>query len=294
MHKVSSPYYPPRARWYSGLLNAGSHLRRGLALDYVHLPPGVSLGDLVAGCLVPGWAFQKRAPLLWGRAALLCSVLLLAAFFVWLGRPAGNVTFGLLLSLHSTGLVFLIEPWLVGERLRVRIAASCAAMILLTLLLYAPARSLMESSWLLPLQANGRVVIVRRLASAGGVQRGDWIAYSLSEGSGQNIVTLNGYGLGPVLALAGDRVRFSRGGCEVNGVAQPRLAHMPATGEVVVPQKHWFIWPDFDIRGGHGFVPETELSATMLQLATISEEQFLGKPFKRWFGRRNAPERSAP
>src|SRR5262245_51715271 len=196
MDKFSSPYYPPRARWYSGWVNAGSHLRRALALDHVHLPAGVSLGEFVAGFFLPGWAFWKSTPRCWGRAALWCSAVLLATFFVRLGRPAGNVAFGLLLSLHSTGLVLLCEPWLRGARLRVRMAASCAAMMLLTVLLYAPARHLIQSRWLVPLQVKGRVVIVHRLASAGGVQRGDWLAYSLSEGgSGHNIVTLDGFGL---------------------------------------------------------------------------------------------------
>ena len=60
---------------------------------------------------------------------------------------------------------------------------------------------------------------------------------------------------------------------------------MPETGELIVPEKHWFVWPDFAI-SGHGNVAEAALSAALLPMATVSEDQFAGKPFKRWFWRR--------
>ena len=82
-----------------------------------------------------------------------------------------------------------------------------------------------------------------------------------------------------------DRVRFSKAAFEVNGAGQPRLAHMPETGELIMAEKHWFAWPDFAITG-HGNVAEAGVSAALLRMATISEQQFAGKPFKRWFWRR--------
>jgi hypothetical protein len=59
---------------------------------------------------------------------------------------------------------------------------------------------------------------------------------------------------------------------------------MPVAGAWTVPEKHWFVWPELGI-GGHG-MPRADLSATLLEMGTISEEQFIGKPFKRWFWRR--------
>ena len=44
MARVSSPYYPPRARSYSRLLSVGSVIRRHLVLDRIRLPEGPSLG----------------------------------------------------------------------------------------------------------------------------------------------------------------------------------------------------------------------------------------------------------
>ena len=71
-----------------------------------------------------------------------------------------------------------------------------------------------------------------------------------------------------------------------NGVPQTRLAYMPGAGEVVVPENNWFLWPNYAISGGHREVAEATLSAILLQRATVAQEQFIGTPYRRWFGRR--------
>jgi hypothetical protein len=94
-----------------------------------------------------------------------------------------------------------------------------------------------------------------------------------------------GLEFGRVQAVAGDTVRFSENVFSVNGRSLPRLPHMPTSGEVLVPEKHWFIWPELGITG-HGNIGEGSLSSAMLHLANVSEEQYLGKPFNHWFWRR--------
>ena len=63
-----------------------------------------------------------------------------------------------------------------------------------------------------------------------------------------------------MLAVAGDTVRFTTNVFFINGQPAPRLPHMPDTGEVQVPEKHWFIWPNLDI-SGHGNVGEDRISS---------------------------------
>jgi len=286
MSKFSSPYYPPRARWFGKVFTISDSTRRRLALDRIRLPPHVTFGQFLLSLLVPGYAFWARAPRPWGTAALVAAAVLMLTFFVGLGQSFGNAAFGLLISLHSTGIVYLLEPTLAGRRLRFRILVSCAAMIALYMLLYSPVRNFVQNHWLLPLRIRDRVVVVQRSSIITGIHRGDWIAYSLSEHFGGHILAISGFGLGPVLATEGDRIRFTEPAYEVNGLRYSPLPHMPTNGEVIIPEKTWFIWPDFDISGGHGYVPEAELSATLLRLATLQEEQFVGKPLRRWFGRR--------
>jgi hypothetical protein len=257
-----------------------------LALDRIRLPPHVSFGEFFVSLIVPGYAFWARAGRHWGIAALVSSAVLLSTFFIALGYSIGNVAFGLLLSLHSTGVVYLLEPSLAGRRLRFRILVSCAAMAVLYIFIYGPARSFVENHWLLPLRIRDRVVVVQRLTSAHRIHRGDWIAYSLSEHTGDHIIAMGGFGFGEVLAGGGDHVQFTETACEINGVTRPLLPHMPTSGEIVIAEKSWFIWPDINIGGGHGYVGGTAISATLLQMATVEEQQFVGKPFKRWFGRR--------
>lgn len=285
MAKSASPYYPPRARWYSPLLDLGSAVRRRLALDRVRLPPGPSVFGVVGSLLVPGLGFWLRGPRWLGNLALAACLFLVLLFFVGIGYPAGNIAFGLLLSIHGTSLIYLIEPWLTDARFRTRLIASMALLVGLGGLVYMPARNWMENRWLAPLRVNDRVVVVRKYATPPTVQRNDLIAYSLPGNNAYGAYVAAGFGFGPVLAVGGDRVRFTRAALEVNGVPQPRLANMPETGELTVPEKHWFIWPELAI-SGHGNVPAGTLTTTLMQMATISEAQFAGKPFKRWFWRR--------
>lgn len=286
MSKYASPYYPPRAKWYSPLFHLGNAVRRRAHLDRLQLPTGISLGAILKSAWWPGIGFCVRGEKLIGTVVICASVLLAGIFIVWLGYPAANVAFGLLLSAHVTSLVFLCGPWLAGVRLRVRIGFTLAVLLGIGLFVYAPLRNLFQANCLMPLRTKGRVVVVQRMASANSIQRGDWIAYTLPSDRGMTGVRIQeGLALGPVLAAEGDQVQFMTNGFAINGVLRAPLPHMPQGGELVVPEKHWFVWPDLAINV-YGNVGEGPISATMLQLAIISESEFIGKPFKRWFGRR--------
>ena len=232
MDRVSSSYYPPRARWYSPLLSLASGVRRHLALDRIRLPTGVPFFRALASLLVPGLGFYLRGPRLWGKVAMGFAALMALVFIVGLGYPIGNVAFGLLISTHVSSVLYVFEPWLAGERFRTRLLFSFVLLVLLGALVYMPVRNLIQERWLMPLQVKGRVVVVQRVANAATLSRGAWIAYTIAGGSGQGLYAREGFGLGPVLALPGDRVRFTKSALEVNGVPQPRLDIHAADGRV--------------------------------------------------------------
>jgi hypothetical protein len=285
MSHVTSSYYPPRARWYSPLLLLAAGLQRHLALDRIRMPTGVPFFRAVASLGVPGLGFYLRGPRLWGLAAMGFAALMALVFIVGLGYLVGNVAFGLLLSTHVSSVIYVFDPWLAGARFRVRLSFSFILLFVLGALVYMPVRNLIQEQWLMPLRVKGRVVIVQRVAMPSALPRGAWIAYTTDSARGQGLYALDGFGLGPVLAVPGDRVRFTKAALEVNGVPQPLQDYMPQVGEWVVPQKHWFVWPEVAI-SGHGNMPADVISTTLLQMGTIPEYRFVGRPFKRWFGRR--------
>jgi len=292
MNRIVSPYYPPRARWYSRVFGIWHTLQRRMGLDRLQLPEGISAAAFIVSLLVPGLAFTVRRERLIGRAILLGYGLLALVFLVGLGYPVANVAFGLMLSAHVTSILFLLNPWLAEARFASRIATSLILLLLVGGGVYAPLREGLQTSFLMPLRIKENVVIVRTFSSPRSIQRGDRIVYSLETFSGGDahreggaVWAKAGFGLGPVLAVAGDRIRFMPEVFEVNGVSRQSLPHMPKTGEAVVPEKSWFIWPEVAM-SGNGNAQESVISTTMLQMANVAETQFIGKPFKRWFWRR--------
>jgi len=290
--KMSSPYYPRRARWYSRFFYLGLATRHRLALDRIRLPKEITVGGIILGFLIPGLAVYIRGPRFWGKIALSACALLFLFFIVWLGYPFGNYAFGLMLSIHASGFVYYCSPVLLEKDSFFRILFTLAILLGLGLLFYAPMRSIIQNRWAMPLRRNGHVVIVGKSALVGSVKRGDWVMYSLrgfsagnAHGGGGAVWVQEGFGWGPVLAMAGDRVSFTTNSFAVNGLGRPLLPHMPESGELIVPEKQWFIWPELGI-SGHGNTSEANISATMLRLATVPENQFVGKPFKRWFWRK--------
>ncbi len=285
-----SRYYPPRQRWHGRFFYWGLAIRHRLALDRIQLPEKITIGGIIPGILIPGLAVYIRGPRLWGKLALSACAFLFLSFFVWLGYPAGNDAFGLLISMHVTGLVYYFSPALRNEDFWHRLLLTIAVLLGLGLFFYAPLRGTIENRWAMPLRANGHVIVVQRNASARGIKRGDWMAYTLSGQLLSNhgyefIYHRNGMALGPVLAASGDRVEFSAKTFSVNGTPHSRLSHMPASGSLVVPENHWFIWPNLDISGNWN-VGEANISSVMLQMANVSEGQFVGRPFQRWFWRK--------
>src|SRR5262245_44804548 len=214
-------------------------------------------------------------------------------FFVMLGYILGNFGYGLMVGAHASSLLFLQSRWLRNQcRFGFRLAIAIVTLLVLWRIIYAPFIELARTHWWMPLQVRGHVVIVQRSVSVDAIRRGDVVAYSAGESSrgtahgvGGAVYVQAGLGCAEVLAVGGDRVKFLSDGFEVNGRKQPLLADMPQSGELIVPEKHWFIWPQFDINF-RGNASPGAITATKLGMATVAQDQFLAKPYRHWFGRR--------
>jgi len=284
MSEITSPYYPKRARWYSCFRYPWLEVKRALGLERIWVPRGLSFRSFLLSLLVPGHSFRVFG--MKHIATLLQAAFVMEAivFVVALGYFAGNVAFGLMISTHATSIIYLLGRWAGIERLWLRLAMAVAALVVVSQLAYFPLRGLVESR-LIPLRVGGKVMVVKKGAAPKNLQRGDVVVYTISAYSGDHLYLREGYGFDAVLALAGDHVRFTTNAFEVNETAYPRLSGMPMNGELVVPEKHWFIWPRLSM-DGHGNIGSVNVAGAMLQTAMVSETQYVGRPFNHWFGRR--------
>jgi len=287
MHADSqaSSYYPPRARWYSSLWRWWYPVRRRLYLDRL---PGIARHDLCQplwGMVLPGWA------LLWSKRPILGVILgtiyCLSApvFLIWAGYPLSNLALTVMISIHAGSIVRVEQS--VG--LWKRMAFSLLVFFLVAEGVYVPLRNQLERRWFVPLRVGDHVVVVQTGAKHNNIHRGDWVAYRIGAVGEQHIYEAGVYVrgecvLGRVLAVEGDEVRFQGNGLLVNGELQPRDAHMPSEGALQVPEGCWFIWPKMNING-HGYVAPQAVDAALLQLATVTEKDFVGVPYQRWFWR---------
>jgi hypothetical protein len=287
-----SEYYPPRARWHTRLLfESWRHVRRLLHLEKLHLPGRLSPIGWVLSLALPAFSFFALGRRLLGGLFLAAYGVAAAVFIIRLGYPAANLAFGVLIFVHATSIIFLESLWLHNSEFRNRLILALLTLFAVWGLVYFPLTNFAERHWIVPLRIRDRVMIVR-CGFPSNLQRGDWVAHRISGdryiGEREDRVYLGtGLSIDPVLALPGDHIQFSNQVFFVNDQPFPAAAHMPSAGDVTVPEKVWFIWPNLDItRRG---VPESSVTATMEQAAMVKQDQIIGRSFRSWFGRRQWP-----
>jgi hypothetical protein len=275
------------------LYNAGRPMRRYVHLR--HLRPSVALStlQLVLSLLVPGAAFLLLGRRLVGWLFLATYVLAAVVFVVALGFLAAGVAYGLLIGLHATSIVFVEGLWLKESTLRVRLATALLTLFAVWGLIYSPIVKFTERHWFMPLRMGKRVIVVRRGVAPNSIKRGEWLAYEIpgDQYRGEHAAGTyleSGYGIDPVLALPGDRLRFTREALYVNDQELPLEPHMPVQQELVLSEKVWFIWPRLGI-SRDGVWTEASISATKQRIAMVTQTNIIGRPFKRWFGRQQWP-----
>src|SRR5438045_6029785 len=133
MNDIPKAYYPPRARWYSSMFYFGSQLGRHLGSDRIKLPSEIRGYRVLLSLLVPGYAFAAYAQRTIARAVYGTYVLAAAVFIVWLGYFLSSVAFAAMISLHVSGVIFLIGRESSTMDLRWRVVSSLTAFSLVWL-----------------------------------------------------------------------------------------------------------------------------------------------------------------
>ncbi|MBI2928853.1 MAG: hypothetical protein HYY24_24585 [Verrucomicrobia bacterium] len=287
--RTDSPFYPPRARWSARFSRAWFAVRRAVRAETLRDKTdellgrrGLTLRRYALSLLVPGYSFGALGRRRIGRGVGLAYALSALVVVLWLGFPVASLAVGLMISLHVTSILFLPSSDL---SLAKRLVYALAVLFVVSQLVYLPTRRFVENHLFLPLRLGEQVVIVNVLKSPGAIHRGDSVAYRIAAGAGQGFAIREGFALDKVLAVSGDRVVYSGVDLKINGVSRPRQPHMPVSGERIVPQKCWFLWPSLTI-SREGPATDALVAAQMDKLSLVSESAFVGKPFARWFWRR--------
>ena len=194
----------------------------------------------------------------------------------------------MLMSIHTSSILYMNRRLTPDMELRKRIAWSLAVFALASLLVYQPLRQQVERRWFMPLRVGERVMVVKTSVSPGLVKRGDRVAYRINTSQGYRIRVDEGYGIGEVLAVTGDKISFQANGFSVNSVLRPRRAYMPSKGNLEVADGSWFIWPDLAI-SGHGEVGADMTENAMTKIAMVPRSNFIGVVFNRWWWRKQIP-----
>ncbi len=253
MNQDTSPYYPRRARWYSPVFYLGLAACHRLALDRIRLPREITVGGIILGFLIPGLAIYIRGPRFWGKIALSACAFLFLLFIVWLGYPFANFAFGLMLSIHVTGFLYYCGPYLLERSFSHRIIFALLVLSGIGLGFYLPIQHAIQTHWLMPLRNGNQVIIISVHGNPEPLNRGDWAAFTSERG----------VLFGQVVGLGGDQVN-----------------------SITVPEDHWLIHTEFARRYYHDGSLVSFRSEIVGQLTIVSREEFVGKPFKRWFWRK--------
>ena len=281
---MKSTYYPPRSRVPSVALNAWFGLRRVMRLEKINTPGGISPLRVLLSLVVPGFSFVATGRTLLGwiiTAAWATSVIV---FVMSIGHTAANLIFGLMISAHAISILWLLRLWVDSPPLWLKLAMAGTSVALLGGFLYWPCLQYMEEHWFMPLNTRAGITVVQRTVTPENVQVGDVIAFRIQHERLENIYIRDGFGVGHVLATPGAKVEFLPDRFLIDGKPYSKKPHMPGKGSLIVPQNHWFLWPNIDIQL-NGAATEAIVTDALMRIAAVPQNDYIGKPYRRWFGR---------
>jgi hypothetical protein len=275
MNGPSSPFYPPRARWYSRWLGRLECLFPSLQPGLVPVASRLGWKAWLVGLLVPGAGFWLTGRPLPGRWCFAANVVLLLVGLAAVGHPPSVAALVCAALIHVAGIVRLVHRMTPGHAVVYRIGS-----VLLPPVFYLKACVLVGEFLFFPVEIDGHVVVVSRLTEPAEVRVGDLVACRAVDPGTRGVQAREGIELGHVLAMGGTRVEFGPMHLRTSEGILPTRYGMPARGSLVLGEKVWFIWPtEINTRRN----PEAE--SLLLQAAQVPHEALVGRMFRHWFGR---------
>ena len=237
---------PPRAGASRGIWNAWFALLRririnsGASVRFTGLPR-LKL-EHMAVVLLPGYGWiPLERPLVAFVSAALYGVAALAAL-IWIGLTAAGLAAGLMIAIHAAGIAQYFYSGRRSPAVRHRTARSVMVLVLVAIVYGVFIRGVVNRV-VIPVQTSRGVLLVNSWKGARGIVPGDIVGFYSDSWRVGNVMAAGGLHFGRVVALGGESIVFHADRVTINDTDQARVATMPTTGSVLVPDGHVFIWP---------------------------------------------------
>lgn len=295
MPASSSPYDPPRASSWWIVRTGANFWNRGTIRLRRTLDPGdgrrsrISASNWLLSLLIPGYAYA-----LYGRRLLAGLILAswgggLLIFLIFLGHPLlSGWGLGILASAHSSGQGFLVtqdwdpesKPLSLSDRIGLPLAFWFGCLVLI----YWPASQLFQTQVARPIFWEGRLIILRAWTRPESLRRGEPVGVRIEARYEGPVQVRAGVSFGPVLGLPGDHLEFTPERIRANGQILARPPGLLTDGDVEVPANTWYVWPALTARVQN--VELNDVNQVYRDMAFVTRENLLGRPFAHWFFRR--------
>lgn len=243
------------------------------------------MGRFVLSMAVPGFSFYDAGWPRIGMGAMISWVLALCIFLMFLGYVTANIAFGMMTSMHVSSIIFVLNRAAPEMSVFRRLALSLAVLLVVGQLVYASGLNWLQNHLFMPVRMGSKVFVINRASAIESIRRGDVVACQTDAVIEGMVRIRDGYILDRVLAGPEDKVEFRASTFTVNGAAAAALPLMPVQGGVVLPAKTWLIWPSLQ-RITRVNVPDDDIAQAVLSMAMVPREKVIGKPFRRWFWRK--------
>src|SRR4030095_13335568 len=202
-----------------------------------------------------------------GSALLRVWLAALAVHCIWIDTAWSSWMRIFAASIHSisAAMVFATVLSVLPRNNRISRASIYGSLFVIGLYVLLPMR--LADRVVLPIQIQGRTILINTVKPLSGLRRGDSIAYKFPNGA---IV------FDRVLAFPGEMIRFSEDSFAVGRTVYRRVSEqMPLRSEISVSNGKLYGWPA-GVRYAHAGEREAELLA---DIATVSQHRVLGTAY---------------
>lgn len=284
-----SPYYPPRANFWSPIKHAFHDLKE-IFLEWKYRVNNGEFVNRIAflPLVIPGFGFVYAGKPRLGRLTLVLYLLSLFYFFLMLGFKEANYALGFMIFLHSLSIIYYLAGLIGTMTIKTQITFNLIISVILVPFAYYIFIKFLHSYVLIPVHYCNSVMVAVKARNLSKLSPGDLIVFH-QQGFYSYLGEVNfigGLNAGTVIAKENEKIRFSRNlAITKNGLFnKPEI--YPESYEFTVPLSSVFVLTEMKVSGNLSKRMRENMQSIIIQQSIISDDTFEGYIPKIWLGRR--------